>query len=496
VAAQARVALRAAAQRAADLGSYRRALAYLESGLLVVTDPADELDLRSLALDAAARAGLLDVGIDHGERAVAIATTLGRDTERRLIVARLANALTEGQQQRARELLNATISEPGFTADAPGYIEVATMLAKAEMRSVNLERAIELADATLPLASRGADVRVVLDLLITRGVAISNFGRELEAEVILTGALDVARRLGDPDLTNRAAVNLGFVLATDDVARAFEISRGAIEEAKSSGVMRSIRYILGNAVDSAIEVGEWDWAMDAMAELDALFTEPAERLWFGAYSGVIRAYRGEDVEADASRLYADSRRFDDPQYLTMGAYALAVSALMRGRLDEVRRLSEEAIGTLAGVDAAIFGARASIWSGDAATAGRLRDAFGRESAGARSIALVAAMDSGIAMLEGRRADARSHYFDAQHRFRELGTQLWLAMTDLDVVVTGAMEPEERRRAADEAREIFTRLRANALLGLLDAALAKAGDEHAPAPHAGEVGAREGLVQEA
>ncbi len=45
------------------------------------------------------------------------------------------------------------------------------------------------------------------------------------------------------------------------------------------------------------------------------------------------------------------------------------------------------------------------------------------------------------------------------------------MTDLDIVVAGAMEPDERRRAADEARDIFTELRAAALLERLDAALA-------------------------
>jgi hypothetical protein len=44
------------------------------------------------------------------------------------------------------------------------------------------------------------------------------------------------------------------------------------------------------------------------------------------------------------------------------------------------------------------------------------------------------------------------------------------MTDLDIVVTGAMEAEERRTAAEEARGIFTRLEASALLELLDRAV--------------------------
>jgi hypothetical protein len=79
------------------------------------------------------------------------------------------------------------------------------------------------------------------------------------------------------------------------------------------------------------------------------------------------------------------------------------------------------------------------------------------------------MDGGIAVLEGRAADARAHYADAQRRWRELGCQLWLAMTDLDIVITGAMAADERRRAAEEARGIFTGLRATVLLDRLDRA---------------------------
>ncbi len=83
------------------------------------------------------------------------------------------------------------------------------------------------------------------------------------------------------------------------------------------------------------------------------------------------------------------------------------------------------------------------------------------------------MDAGIAMLEGRTADARTLYATAQRIWREIGATFWLAMMGLDIVITGAMEPDERRRAADEAREIFTHLRATALLALLDAALTNA-----------------------
>jgi len=78
------------------------------------------------------------------------------------------------------------------------------------------------------------------------------------------------------------------------------------------------------------------------------------------------------------------------------------------------------------------------------------------------------------MLEGRAAAARAHYLEAQRLWRELGLNYWLAMCDLNIVVTGALEPAERRRAADEARGILTRLRAQPLIERLDAAIAAVG----------------------
>ena len=92
VAAQARVALRGASQRASDLGSHRLARGYLESALLVTTDPAEEHELRTLASQAASNAGQFDLAVEHGERAIALATQLGRDRDRRVGTALLAES--------------------------------------------------------------------------------------------------------------------------------------------------------------------------------------------------------------------------------------------------------------------------------------------------------------------------------------------------------------------------------------------------------------------
>jgi tetratricopeptide (TPR) repeat protein len=486
VAAQARVALRGAAQRAGDLGSHRLAQGYLESALLVVNDPAEELELRTLASAAAASGGMMEAAVAHGGRVIELAAELGRDADRRRAVARQADILVEGHQAKALELLNAAMAEPGMAPGTPGYAEVATALAKLEMRLINDRRAVELADQVLPVAQQEGDDRLIIDLLITRGVSLSNLGRSTEAAVILTGAVDVARRLGLKDLYNRASVNLGYAIAQDDPQRAFEVSRSAIDDARRDGIVWGIRYIVGNAVDAAIELGEWDWAMQAMGEFDGLFTEAAERIWFGTFSGVIRALRGEDVEDEVRAVYREALGFDDHQYRAVGAYGAVVSAFVRSELDEVIRISEESVrDSVAGIDGGIYGARAAIWKGDVPTARGFRDRFAGSNDARRTVGMTATMDGGIAALEGRAADARSHFADAQRRWRELNCQYWLAMTDLDIVVTGAMETDERLTAADEARAILTRLGASALLELLDRAVvadaARSGSRPAASP---------------
>lgn len=364
----------------------------------------------------------------------------------------------------------------------PGYIEIATTLAKAEMRMLNDERAVELADLALPEAQNAERDDLILDLLITRAVSLSNLGRSTEASAMLIGALDMTQRRSMHDLANRAATNLGYVMATDDPARAYQVSLAALDNAMRAGVVWGIRYLLGNALDSAIEVGKWDWALEAIEDREFMFTEAAERLWFGTYRSNIHAYRGLDVGEDVRQAYASSRAFDDPQFRVMGTFPLVVWHFVRRETNDVVRLGEEMLTHgFAGSDGAIYGARSATWDGDLATAKRMRDAFVQTPPGRRTDVLRATMDAGIAAMEGRMADARSLYAGAQRTWREMGLPLWLAMCNIDIVMTGALETDERRRAADEAREILTTLRADALLAILDQAVALDTERSSTAP---------------
>ena len=496
MATQARVALRGAAQRASDLGSFRLARSYLESALSVVTEPSEELELQVLATRAASNAAQFDPAIVHAERSIELAASLGMDLERRLATSRLGDILLEGHQQRSIELLTRAIEEPGLTPDTPGYLELATILAKAEMRSGHDVRAVDLADQALGRPDTPGQEPLILDLLITRAVALANLGRATEAVVTASGALEMAERMDLDDAYDRASVNLGFAIQPDDPARAFTVSKAAVERAKRTGVIWRIRYILGNAVDAAVEVGEWEWALGQMDEMDPLFTEPAEQLWFGVYRSVINAYRGEDTLAEARRLRDLGSGFDDP---SISPSACMPSALRcsseasrtgprarRGRqcrqqVPPVRRMARcmaHALPSGPVISLARDGCRRSTRPLTRGAVTRLSRRTSRQ-------------ESPCSMAGPWRHGLCSPMRGAT--WRELGTTFWLALTDLDIVITGAMEPDERPAPRRRHAEIFTRLQAAALLERLEKALL-ANTESTPT--AGVTPQREEIGQEA
>jgi class 3 adenylate cyclase/tetratricopeptide (TPR) repeat protein len=478
VAAQARVALRGAAQRAAELGSPRLAVGYYTTALAVTTEPAEELELRIGARDAAGTAAMIDVAAEQGRRVVELAGELGRDELRVRGIAALADILLEGHQQQAHELLEAALADPALTPDTPGYVEVAATMAKTEMRMINDARSVELADQALPLAARAGMAETTLDLLTTRAVALANLARSTEATAILTGVLELARRRDMPRAAGRAAINLSYTLAPDDPAAAFEVARAALEEAKQYGEVVGVRYLMGNAGGAALEIGEWDWAVEMIEELEGLLVEPAEAMWLEHLRGSIAAYRGADVEALARRLHEEARTVDDAQYRATAAELLLIQLLVRDRLTELMKLVDEVLELgLPGATAAIYGAYAAIVTDDLPALRRYREAFAILPPGRLTVTNLLTMDAGIAALEGRTDEARALFARAQALAREIGALKELAMTNLTMVLMPGLDPADRAPAAAEAREIFERLGATPMVERIDAGLAA----HAEAP---------------
>jgi tetratricopeptide (TPR) repeat protein len=483
VAAQARVALRGAASRAKALGSPARALAYLELAIEVAVDPEEELALRREAGDVASDAGKFEASIGHLERAIEMATERGDTGARRLATAALAAVLVEGHQERALELASAALAEPDLSPEDEGYVELRLAMSTLLMRLGRFAEAVELADLALPAAEARDMLHETVQLLITRNVALTNLGRPLESAAGLTGARAIAERHGLNDAFSRANINLGYVYEPEDPAAGYQVSREGIDQARRHGLRWGLRYLIGNACDSAIQVGDWDWALAQIAGEAGQETDPAERLWFGGIEAQIRAARGEPVEDRIAELEEIVAGYDDPQYRFFSDGAVIVAASARGAyadaLPPVRAALEQGYpGAIEGVTP--VGARVALRLGDADLAREMLTAHTRARKGRRTRADHLTIEGTLAALEGRRAEARVAYLESLRLWRELDAVWHLALTALDSIYASVLEPGERQRVADEARAIFERLGAKPYLDQLEEALSRA-SEAAPVP---------------
>jgi len=472
VAAQARVALRGAAQRAAGLGSHRSAYGYWLLALEVVGSSEEEHDLQISAGTSARYAGLLEAAPNHFERAIALATEAGDGGDRRRAIASLGEIYTEGHQEQGMKLVSEALAEPGLTPDDEGYLELATIYAKFLMRTGEDQRSVDMADKALVAGASRLDDATILDLLITRGTALASMDRSLEAVAALTGARVLAERLGHTDAFLRASVNLGYAFDPDDPRAAYEISLDGLARARRVGRRHEIRYLLGNACDGAQITGEWDWVLQQVREELQDDLEAPDRIFFGTHEVRIQAARGQDVSAQLRELHDLAAPFDDRQYISQVDEARVATELALGRLEFV---IDQCRAVLARRDfwptVAPYGARAATWLGDAGAISEMIEAWRSARSGRYDSALGMTMEAGLAAVEGRHDDARAAYAAAQRDFRELGVIVPLAMCQLDLVVVGAMEPAERQRAAEEARSTFERLGMRPFLERLDRALA-------------------------
>ncbi|MBW3613408.1 MAG: hypothetical protein KY392_06055, partial [Chloroflexi bacterium] len=486
VAAQARVALRAAAAHARGLGSPARALAYLQTAIEITAEPADELELRTDAGDAAVGAGRLEGASTHFERAVELATAQGADGARRRAIAALAHVFTEGRQEQARRLLTEALAEPGLTPDDEGYVDLAEAMATILMRSGDHAEAVRYCDQALPAAEAQQRTELTVELLITRGVSLSNRNRTIESLATLTGAMEIAERHNLPDPVFRAAINLSYAIEPEDPRAGLDAVRSALGRARRVGRRWAIRYLVGNACEAAIQMGDWDWSLEQIREASRDDDEAPERLWFGSMETQIAAARGMDVDERVAELRRLAEGFDDPQFRGLAVAAGVSAALASGRyrdvVERVLSIGPHAQGAVDNGPPQAY--RGALRLGDANMIRRQLETYAGARRGRRTTADREAMEGGLAALEGRRADARARYLEALRLHRELDLPWMLAQTGLEATIAGAFEGSERQRLADETRVILERLGARPYLEELNRALGSRTAETGRGPDAG------------
>ncbi|MDQ3870493.1 MAG: hypothetical protein M3301_02610, partial [Chloroflexota bacterium] len=474
LAAQALISLKAAAERAANLGSYAQAVAFLEQALNVTSDPVEEADLLERAGDWASTASHHSTAERYLRRAVEIRRELGDRSSIARATAALGWALNNAYRaDDAVTLLEPTADEFRDLANDPGVIAVGAQLARAYFLKEDRRRAIDAADQVLAAAERADLLSVVADTLITRGSALTMAGQTYEG----IGAIETGERLAQAQgLTRtayRAFLNRTEIQAHSDPRAGLEAARRGLELARRLGYRPWAVNLLGfTAAPCALRAGEWDWALGELDSSLADDEEGSQRAILSAWAIAFRVVLGEPAEARLGELTHLTRDETDPAIVSAVAAVRGLALLCSGDLDSAHEAFIEAREP--NIQAALLlAARAAFWSGrpeKAREAAQLADGTGLH--GPAINARRETLSAGFAAVEGRSDEAVQLYRQALRAWRELGLPWDEALTAIDMVTLLGPSAPDVVEVAESARQILTRLGARPFVDRLETALAQ------------------------
>jgi class 3 adenylate cyclase/tetratricopeptide (TPR) repeat protein len=488
LAAQARVALRAAAERAAALYSHDQALAFLEQAEAVTSEPSERVALWERMAEAARAVARYDVTERRLDQAIEWHSQQGdleavaRDT------ARLAEAaLRAGRVEPALARL-LEVERDGLTARAVG--RVSAVLGRAYMLHEQYVEALPEVERALAAAAEAVDVETVAEALATKGPVIGELGRFEESVATLHGAIALAESHGLIGTRLRASYNLAGRLITDDPAAAFRVLRDGLEIARRLGQRGWFIALAGFAIGAAIDAGEWDWAAAVTDEVFQGEVLPADRINVGVWVAVLDAYRGRPAEAQARLDELDPLIDQVTNSNDRGIYLWARSntATAGGRFEEAYRAGIKAaeINPVNADIAHTLAASAAVFLGDAERVRRSLEVMeGIARQGRFATNAIDGFRAAVLAFERRPSESVRQYLEVTRRYRDLGTPVPAALTTAEAVTLLGVDDPQIRGLVDDARALWTKLGAHAMLERLDEAiqrgpLAKAASSTRPA----------------
>jgi class 3 adenylate cyclase/tetratricopeptide (TPR) repeat protein len=475
VAAQARLALRGAADRASALGAYAQAAAYLAQALEVAPGAAERADLLERAANA------LELDAQHGQaieaarQAIEAYRAAGDSSAAARVTGILGSAMiaSGGFTEAATLLVDALASLSDNSPELRADLEV--RLSRAHMRNDDSPEAVAAADRALALAEPRAILMVIADALNNKGAALESVGRWREATVLLEGAVRIAEQAGVVELHLRALNNLASVLSGDDPERATKIVEDALELARRLGVRTSYYFLVQHLGAQRYRQGrDWDGVIALTKEARDETRDVADREALTAGLIYYGLARGEAVDDEIAA-------YESIVGITENKPIMQTRSMLRGEACFARReldtayehyiaAHEYAPGDPFPLEQAL---RISLWLNDAVRARPVMSAIGAmPNTGRVRTARRFWADAVIASLENRAEEALAGFREARIRYTEIGWLFESARATLDALIA-LPDAAELRVAADRAREIFASMGARPYVERLEAALAVA-----------------------
>jgi class 3 adenylate cyclase/tetratricopeptide (TPR) repeat protein len=483
LAAQARVALRAASDRALRLFAFGQAATFLERSLEVAPSEGEQLEIRERIGDALSD-GLVDLrgAEEHLTAALEIARDRGEGAAVTRLTAKLAVALlNELRVQDALLILEPQWRAVGEKIDGPPTIMLAGQLARAYMLSNQAEQAVNLADLAIEAADRAEMDREMVEAIITRGTSRALRGW-VDGVALLYGAVELARRLNLPSAELRALNNVGVWLQDNDPAAMSAIAEAAIDVSRRTGRQEAVWY--PQVAHDLSSRGDFEGAEGLLAEMEAASLDDSLLGQGLLESVVVAAVRGDSERVARLRESLDrlTRGITSHDQRANRATVEVIIHVLAGR-------TEEAIAVAAGIEQSISNDfRAHAWVGTAAlllpdrqrvhaVLKLLEAEKGRTPLVRKAQRLT--MEAGLAAIEGRPPEAVDKARAASAAWATTGE--FLEGSIALVAMLGVMDRSTAEVAALEQalRERWSGWDAPGFMAYMDRVLGTSGGEEAP-----------------
>ncbi|NJD27867.1 MAG: hypothetical protein FIA92_06170 [Chloroflexi bacterium] len=458
LAAQARVALRAAADRAAALHDLLGALASLEQAIEITPDQLERAGLHERAMVVAGDVARFPRAYEHADTAAAIYEAAGDRLGVIRVRAGHATVLhMEHHDQVAIAKLREILAGADDLGPRPEIASAQSELARALMLAGVSEESVEWCDRVLE-HPEVAPPDVLLETLITKGTALTSLGRVLEAEALLRGAIAISDARSNLAASLRSRNNLRVLLQWTDLHRTLQLADEVRDIARKFGIRAWVVHAVASSLDTRFRLGSWDEFDDETqaeirdgGEFYATWLE-VEQLRRQTYLGDARVTETKLLEALERPATANSAQ---ARAWTLSAAADAVAA--QGRFAEAFEMARDPRTTAAENEqsrlAALF---AAAGAGDPAWIAVVRDdmlAEGMDRVPAGR-GYVAAANSMIAALEGRWDDTRTARQTAVQALQAVGDDFLLARFGLALGQLAGDRLPEAAEAAGEAERWF------------------------------------------
>ncbi len=321
--------LERAAVRSRSLGATTEAAGHLTAALERAKDPATRA-----RLDAAVARALFDAG-DFAQALVHAAAAIEAfDSFDEAVSAGDATATLADSLARTGDTAGATavaLARWEALLEEPGADRALLRLGKAFTSAAQIgPKRRDVLDRRIQLAEKVGDVEHLSDALTALSASYMFVGASETARALMDAAADLAREHHLPAALARNLINLMSMLMGEDLARALEVGREALQVAERAGVAVWRAYVEANLRLTLFGCGEWAELEGRLAGAESngtimeLATEAGTRGLFTMARGQVFAVPWAETERPAS---------DDPAESGWISFACGCGLLAEGRTD-------------------------------------------------------------------------------------------------------------------------------------------------------------------